>query len=163
MQISILCILIDRGMQLKIFTISCGESNDSNEELNRFLRGNKIVNVEKQFYIVNNMAYWTFCVTYLPNQVPSTQDKKDNKIDYKSILDEKSFAKFAVLRSFRKMLSEQDVIPAYAVFTDAELSAIAQLEELNENNIMKIQGIGEKRAEKYGKKICEMYNNIESK
>lgn len=166
MQICILCILIDRGMQLKIFTISCDESNDSNEELNRFLRGNKIVNIEKQFYIVNNMAYWTFCVTYLSNQMPSMQDKndkKDNKVDYKLILDEKSFAKFTVLRSFRKMLSEQDVVPAYAIFTDAELSAIAQLEEVNENNIMKIQGIGEKRAEKYGKKICEMYNNIEIK
>lgn len=149
-------------MQVKIFTVSCVESNDSNEELNRFLRGNKIVNVEKQFYIANGVAYWTFCVTYLTNQISSMQDKKDNKVDYKTILDEKSFSKFTVLRSFRKKLSEQDVVPAYAIFTDVELSAIAQLEEIKEENIMKIPGIGEKRAEKYAKTICEMYNNIES-
>lgn len=148
-------------MQIKIFTIPCVESNESNEELNRFLRGNKIVNVEKQFYIVNGYAYWSFCVTYLltQNQNQSSQDKKD-KVDYKSILDEKSFARFTQLRAMRKILSEQDVVPAYAVFTDVELSQISQLEEINESNILKIQGIGVQRAEKYGKKICEMYNNM---
>ena len=151
-------------MQVKIFTISCAESNETNEELNRFLRGNKIVNVEKQFYIVNGQAYWSFCVTYLltQNQNQSSQDKKD-KVDYKSILDEKSFARFTQLRAMRKILSEQDVVPAYAIFTDVELSLISQLDEINENNILKIQGIGEKRVEKYGKKLCEMYNNVESK
>lgn len=148
-------------MQIKIFTIPCVESNESNEELNRFLRGNKIVNVEKQFYILNNQAYWTFCVIYLlsQNQVQTSREKKD-KVDYKSILDENSFAKFTQLRSLRKMLSEQDVVPAYAVFTDVELSQISQLEEINESNILKIQGIGVQRTEKYGKKICEMYNNL---
>lgn len=65
-------------MQIKIFTIPCVESNESNEELNRFLRGNKIVNVEKQFYILNNQAYWTFCVTYLlsQNQVQTSHEKR---------------------------------------------------------------------------------------
>ena len=147
-------------MQVKIFTISCFNSNESNEELNRFLRANKVVNIEKQFYILNKDAYWSFCVSYLPSQSSSSQEKKDNKVDYKSILDERSFANFTQLRSLRKMLSEQDDVPAYAVFTDVELSLISQLEEINESNIMKIQGIGEKRMERYGKKICEMYANL---
>lgn len=147
-------------MQVKIFTISCFNSNESNEELNRFLRANKVVNIEKQFYILNKDAYWSFCVSYLPSQSSSSQEKKDNKVDYKSILDEKNFAKFTQLRSFRKVLSEQDAVPAYAVFTDVELSLISQLEEISEKNIFKIHGIGEKRLEKYGKKICEMYTNL---
>ena len=99
-------------------------------------------------------------MSYLPSQSTSSQEKKDNKVDYKSILDERSFANFTQLRSLRKMLSEQDDVPAYAVFTDVELSLISQLEEINESNIMKIQGIGEKRMERYGKKICEMYANL---
>lgn len=103
-------------MQIKVFTISCSEMNEANEELNRFLRANKVVNIEKQFYILNNDAYWSFCVSYLPSQASSSQEKKDNKVDYKSILDERSFANFTQLRSLRKMLSEQDVVPAYAVF-----------------------------------------------
>ena len=145
-------------MQIKLFTIPCSESNELNEELNRFLRGNKIVNIEKQFYVLNYEAYWSFCITYLPNQSTPTQEKKE-KVDYKEILDEKSFARFTRLRSLRKVLSEKDAVPAYAVFTDAELSLMSQIDEMSGSNLRKIQGIGEKRMEKYGDMICEMFNN----
>ncbi|MBR4155713.1 MAG: HRDC domain-containing protein [Bacteroidales bacterium] len=149
-------------MQIKLFTIPCSESNELNEEMNRFLRGNKIVNIEKQFYVLNSDAYWSFCVAYLPNQNMPIQERKE-KVDYKEILDENSFARFTQLRSIRKVLAEKDAIPAYAVFTDAELSLISQLDEVNENNVRKIQGIGEKRMEKYGNIICEMFNNVDNK
>lgn len=149
-------------MQIKLFTIPCSESNELNDEMNRFLRGNKIVNIEKQFYVLNSEAYWSFCVTYLPNQSIPIQEKKE-KIDYKEDLDENSFAKFTQLRSLRKILAEKDAVPAYAVFTDAELSLISQLDEVNERNVKKIQGIGDKRMEKYGNIICDMFNNIDSK
>lgn len=149
-------------MQIKLFTIPCLESKELNEELNRFLRGNKIVNVEKQFYVLNNEAYWSFCVTYICSPNLPQQDRKE-KVDYKEVLDEKSFERFVQLRSLRKILSENDAVPAYAVFTDAELSLISQLEEVNLNNIKKIQGIGDRRIEKYGVKICEMYNSIDNK
>ncbi len=135
-------------MQIKLFTIPCSESNELNEELNRFLRGNKIVNIEKQFYVLNYEAYWSFCITYLLNQSTPSQEKKE-KIDYKEILDEKSFAKFTKLRSLRKVLSEKDAVPAYAVFTDAELALMSQMDEMSGSNLRKIQGIGEKRIEKY--------------
>lgn len=149
-------------MQVKLFTIPCSESNELNEELNRFLRGNKIVNIEKQFYVLNCEAYWSFCITYLPNQNTPHQEKKE-KIDYKEVLDEKSFARFTQLRSLRKILAEKDAVPAYAVFTDAELSLMSQLDEITESSVKKIQGIGDKRMEKYGEIICEMFNNIDNK
>lgn len=151
------------NMQVKIFTIPCLNSNESNEELNRFLRANKVINVEKEFCVLNNEAFWSFCITYLQNQNTVSSQEKKEKVDYKEILDEASFAKFTLLRSFRKVLSEQDAVPAYAVFTDVELSLISQLEEISEKNILKIHGIGEKRLEKYGKKICEMYENQKNK
>lgn len=149
-------------MQIKLLTIPCSESNELNEDLNRFLRGNKIVNIEKQFYVLNGEAYWSFCISYLQNQNVIHQEKKE-KVDYKEILDEKSFMRFTQLRSLRKILSEKDAVPAYAVFTDAELSLIAQLEDMNEKNIRKIQGIGDKRMEKYGNIICEMFNGLDNK
>ncbi len=142
-------------MQIKLFTIPCSESNELNEEMNRFLRGNKVVNIEKQFYVLGGDAYWSFCITYLQGQNIVQHDKKE-KVDYKEILDENSFAKFTKLRSLRKILAEKDAVPAYAVFTDAELSMISQLDVINESNVRKIQGIGDKRMEKYGNMICEI-------
>lgn len=149
-------------MQIKLFTIPCSESNELNEEMNRFLRGNKVVNIEKQFYVLGGDAYWSFCITYLQGQNIVQHDKKE-KVDYKEILDENSFAKFTKLRSLRKILAEKDAVPAYAVFTDAELSMISQLDVINESNVRKIQGIGDKRMEKYGNMICEVFNNSENK
>ena len=111
---------------------------------------------------MNCEAYWSFCITYLPNQNVQHQDKKE-KVDYKEVLDENSFVRFTQLRSLRKILAEKDAVPAYAVFTDAELSLIAQLDEVNESSIKKIQGIGDKRMEKYGNLICGMFNNMDNK
>lgn len=149
-------------MQVKIFTIPCSNSNELNEELNRFLRGNKIVSVEKQFYVLNGEAYWSLCITYLQSQNVQHQEKKE-KIDYKEILDENSFARFTQLRFLRKSLADKDAVPAYAVFTDAELALMSQLDDINESDVKKIQGIGSKRMEKYGNMICEMFNNLERK
>ncbi|MBQ8222989.1 MAG: HRDC domain-containing protein [Bacteroidales bacterium] len=147
-------------MQVKIFTIPCSDSSESNDEMNRFLRGNKIVSVEKQFYVLNGEAYWSLCITYLQGQNTQHQEKKE-KIDYKEILDENSFARFTQLRFLRKSLAEKDAVPAYAVFTDAELALMSQLDDISESNIKKIQGIGSKRMEKYGNMICEMFNNLD--
>lgn len=142
-------------MQYEIFTIPVFNPEEGIEKLNRFLRGHKVVNIEKQFYVLGGDAYWSFCITYLQGQNIVQHDKKE-KVDYKEILDENSFAKFTKLRSLRKILAEKDAVPAYAVFTDAELSMISQLDVINESNVRKIQGIGDKRMEKYGNMICEI-------
>jgi ATP-dependent DNA helicase RecQ len=63
---------------------------------------------------------------------------------------------FSKLRIYRKQLAENDTVPAYAVFTDAELAEIAKLESITHKNLLTINGIDEKRVEKYGKQICEM-------
>jgi len=136
------------------------------EEMNKFLRGNKIVDVAQEFLSDNTGAYWCFCVKYLSDCNPSSYNEKQrkNKIDYKEILEEEAFKKFMKLREIRKVIAESEALPAYAVFTDKELSEIARLNEISENNMKKIEGIGDKKVEKYGKKfIQEMQaNNTDS-
>lgn len=148
-------------MQVKIFTIPIFDNENAVNELNAFLRAQKILTVDKQLVTHEEQAFWTFCVSYLPqgtggNTYGST---KATKVDYKEVLDEKTFAVFSQLRSIRKQLAEQDAVPAYAVFTDSELAEIAKLETINMVMIQTIQGIGAKRTEKYGKALCESYQN----
>lgn len=78
------------------------------------------------------------------------------KVDYKNVLDENTFAQFSKLREVRKKMAQDDAVPAYAVFTNEELAEIAKLEELNEKALLTINGIGEKRIEKYGKLLIEL-------
>lgn len=144
-------------MQEKIFTIPCFEGTEQNEELNRFLRSVKVVGVEKHFYCNGDNAYWTFCVEYvLAPSIRPVQERKE-KVDYKNVLDATTFEIFSKLRVIRKVIAEDDAVPAYSVFTDAELAEISKLHDLNEKSLKSINGIGEKRLDKYGRRMIEEF------
>ena len=137
-------------MQIKIFTIPIIDDGSAQAELNRFMHAQKVLKVEQQFYAAPNGASWCFCVSYLPATNASTSFKSKKKVDYKNVLSEEAFQKFSSLREIRKALAKEDAVPAYAIFTDAELAEIAKLEHLNEQNVLGIKGIAEKRMQKYG-------------
>lgn len=150
-------------MQLKIFDITSVGSEETMETVNRFLRSVKVLDIDRQFYYSSDkVGHWSLLITYLPQQGAATFPafEKREKVDYKTVLNEVDFDKFSKLRAIRKQLAESDAVPAYAVFTDAELAQIAQLPNIDAMSVLKIQGIGEKRLEKYGKLISDRYNDI---
>ena len=150
-------------MQLKIFDITSVGSEDSIEAINKFLRANKVLDIDRQFYYSSDkVGHWSLLITYLPQQSAASFPafEKREKVDYKTVLNEVDFDKFSKLRAIRKQLAESDAVPAYAVFTDAELAQIAQLPSIDAMSVLKIQGIGEKRLEKYGKLISDRYNDV---
>jgi superfamily II DNA helicase RecQ len=136
-------------MQIKIFTIPILGGEQITEEMNRFLRGKKILQTEHHLVTNTEGTFWCFCIKYLPdNFQPSAQKKK---IDYREVLDSKSFQRFALMRETRKELAKEEGIPAYAVFTDAELAELAKIETLTATAMKNVQGIGSGKIEKYGK------------
>lgn len=150
-----------KKMQLKIFTIPIVDGDERNDEMNRFLRGHRVVTVEKQFCLVGDMACWSFCVTYVEGTVPTAPSKmteQREKVDYREVLDAPTFSVFSRLREIRKAIAAEDAVPAYAVFTDAELAEISKLQQIDEKNILSIKGVGSVRAEKYGGRISQCYN-----
>ena len=150
-------------MQIRIFTIPLFDNTELTEEMNAFLRGHKVLTLDRQQITLGEQAFWTFCVSYLPSQTNSNMGQtqtKQAKTDYKEILDEETFAVFSQLRTLRKQLADKEGVPAYAIFTDAELSEIAKLEEIEPNKLKLIQGIGQKKVEKYGIALCEKYKKL---
>ena len=141
-------------MQIKIFNIPIGADESLTEELNHFLRANKIVDIKKDLAMLDGNSCWTFCVTYIQSARPldaeSGRNGSASKVDYKEILDPETFLRFSNLRKVRKQIAESEAIPAYAVFTDAELSEMAKLGNLTIEAMSKISGIGKKKVEKYG-------------
>lgn len=146
-------------MNIKIFDIPAICPDDIIEQVNKFLRGHKVLDIDRQFYVSSdNIGHWSLLVTYLPMQSSYGFPERREKVDYKTVLDEVAFAKFTKLRMIRKQLADNDAVPAYAVFTDAELALIAQLPSIDATLLAQITGIGEKRIVKYGNLICERYN-----
>ena len=146
-------------MQIKLFTIPVLNIEEHNEELNKFLRMQNIIEIEKELIQINNSAYWCFYIHYInsSNKIKPTKEK----VDYKKVLKEEEFKKFSKLRELRKVISIEEAISAYIIFTDAELAEIAKMKEPTINNIRKIKGIGDKKAEKYGKRFLSELNKNE--
>lgn len=139
-------------MQIKLFTIPIGDSGAAVQEMNAFLRGNKILEVENKLISNEHGAYWCFCVRYIePAYGSATGQGSKDKVDYKKVLDEATFEKFSKLREIRKKVAANEGISAFIIFTDEELAELAKLEEITLKNMLGIKGIGEKKVERFAK------------
>ena len=141
-------------MQIKLFTIPIGDCGSSVDEMNRFLRSHKILEVQSQFISTENGAIWCFCVRYIENAIPVPNNKK-GKVDYRHVLDEATFKKFSKLREIRKKIAADEGVPAFAIFTDEELAGLASLEAITETGMRSIKGIGDKKIEHYARYFIE--------
>lgn len=150
-------------MQYRIFTIPIIGGDTETEELNKFLRANKSVKVDKELVVSGDMVCWTFCVQYLIPPLTTPVGERKDKVDYKSVLNEEQFRLFSLLRKCRKSIADEDAIPAFAVFVDSELAEMSKMNELNEKTIASISGVGKQRVEKYAQRILNKINEESGK
>jgi superfamily II DNA helicase RecQ len=138
-------------MQLKAFMIPLHDAGAATEEVNVFLRANRILSVERHFVQDGANSVWAICVSYLGEENrPQTASAKRAKVDYREVLSEVDFATFAKLRNLRKDLADREGIPAYALFTNEHLAEMVQRRVRNITGLKEIEGVGEARAAKYG-------------
>lgn len=149
-------------MQYKFFRIPASGDAAAEEEMNRFLRGHRVLTTNKEFVADGNASFWCFAVEYLDGAAPLTSSGTGKfsrqKRDYREILSEEEFARFRVLRECRKTLAESDAVPAYAVFLDEHLAEISKMPEPTLSNLKKINGVGEKKIEKYGEALLNLFS-----
>lgn len=154
-------------MQLEQFLIPVGSDKSLFDDVNKFLRSNRVLDIKKELVNSNSGVYWAICVTYLPNPINSIEKSNETnvvrkeKIDYKNLLTDVEFERFTELRKIRKQLASDDAVPPYAIFTDAELAEIAKFEFVTPNSISKIPGIGKRKVEKYGESLCDTFNSLQ--
>ena len=150
-------------MQFRVFAIPATGSPDLEDELNKFLRSQKIISVQKSLQLFDGIARWCFCVEYLDAGSPANAIKpsgQSRQIDYKEVLTEDDFAIYAQLRDIRKELSQKESVPVYAILTNDQLAKIATNKPKTLADLMKIEGIGTGKSEKYGAAFLRMFNLI---
>jgi superfamily II DNA helicase RecQ len=131
-------------MQIQVFRIGVGDPAGL-EELNRFLRGHRILSVDRHF----EAGVWHFCVCHLPGGF-SPVAQSGAKVDYRAELDAATFAVFSRLREARKALADREGMPPYALFTNEQLAEVARRLPRTLTALREVPGIGEVRAERYG-------------
>jgi superfamily II DNA helicase RecQ len=97
-------------------------------------------------------------VTQLPDRFEAEQRKRQSVRPVTSAgadpLDDDPL--MAALRAWRTARAREDAVPAYVVFHDQTLAAIAEIRPSSAAGLRRIKGIGPAKLETYGDEILEV-------
>lgn len=152
-------------MPLRFFMIPIHDSESSEPELNRFLSGHKVLSIERHLIDAGINSFWAICVDYLDSssqQSGRQSGSSRNRIDYKTILSPEEFTVFSRLRDFRKETAQSEAVPVYAVFTNEQLALMVQGCCQSRSDLLKIEGIGDAKVEKYCDPLLKILSSLSS-
>jgi superfamily II DNA helicase RecQ len=147
-------------MQLKLFVVPIKNVSEAEAEMNRFLRGHRVLAVKKEFVADGENSFWTFCVEYLDGTAAvaggTASGQKVPKVDYKEVLKPEEFEVFSRLRDWRKITAEKEGVPVYAVLTNGQLAQVVQKKITTKAGLKEIEGVGDARVDKYGEALLRL-------
>ena len=144
-------------MRYKFFTIPLFDPAAGEEALNNFLASHRIVAVEKQWHDSEQNPAWCFVVGY---EGEKTTGNKRAPVDYKEVLDDDDFQRFARLRELRNRLAKEEGVPPYSVFTNEQLAALVTQRVVTVEAMAAIPGIGKSRIERYAKDFLPLLQEL---
>ncbi|MEW9668627.1 DNA helicase RecQ [Ammoniphilus sp. 3BR4] len=80
--------------------------------------------------------------------IKTTISKKNDQTDFHEVL-------FDELRSIRKQMAEETHLPPYLIFSDATIKEMARVIPMNEQDMLLIKGVGEKKYVQYGEAFLQ--------
>jgi superfamily II DNA helicase RecQ len=143
-------------MEFRVFTVGLHGSENQEQELNKFLRSHKAVSVDKEFVNNSLQSFWSFCVCFLSSGAPPFY--KENKPDPVAALSQDHLVVYEKLRTVRNTVAKKINVPAYAVFTNEELSILSQETTITATQLTNLKGFGEGRMEKTGKTFLAIWH-----
>jgi len=121
------------------------------DELNRFLGQQRVATVTHHIVNLSGTAILVFVVETVATEAKPSGRRA--RIDYRDELNAEDFEVFRRLREARKRLAEAEGVPVYAVFTNAQLAAMAQARCREATDLLAIEGIGQARVDRYAATI----------
>lgn len=148
-------------MLIKILCLSFNSVTgkfDDNELVN-FTKDNDIVSVSEYFFTKNDTPYITLVIKYSPSDKDChSKDKNHEQYDtsWKELLSEADMGLFNILRDWRGKTSRKYGLPPYILFTNKQLAMIVKTRPQSKAELLKIDGIGNAKVDKYGEEILSI-------
>ena len=145
-------------MQYRKFVVPLADEGAMEDELNRFLRGHRILKVEHHF--LEDERQWVFLVSYLDGEQKSTSPplrrSELTRFDPEKELDKEQLARYHRYAEARLDLARKYAVKAFVVFTNRELGELSKMDSLSVEALRKVDGIGEGRINQYGLEFLDM-------
>ena len=140
-------------MEIKVFCVHALAADEDLEEVNKFLRSHRVLQVDKTF--CSEGGYWSVFVTYQEQGATASSGGQDvhrrQKVDYKEVLTPEAYSRFEYMRGIRGELARKEGLAAFLIFSDRELAKIAELGEVTADALDALPGIDDKKRQKYGR------------
>ena len=154
-------------MQVRVFTMpfnfSLGRFDD--EEFNNFSKDKELVSVNDYFFHRDEIPYLTLVVKYkhlMPAvEISSRSDNNKNDEEWRKLLDDNSMPLFNTLRQWRSERCKKDGVPPYIILNNKQLAEVCQRRPQTKYDLMKVDGVGKAKAEKYGDDILRITSSQE--
>lgn len=143
-------------MKLKVFAVPATGDENTESALNLFMAQHRVLQVDRQLIQNGSASFWSVCVGYSEKQAGAGKTQNTGRVDYRHVLSATDFRDYSALREWRKQVAESEGIPVFGVFSNEQLAAIVQLPDLSLSSLRGIDGIGEKKVERYGKPVLSL-------
>lgn len=134
-------------MEYRLFQY-CFPADPQLDDLNRFIAAHRIASISHHIVAGGQAPLLVFIVQTAGK--PTAASPPGSKVDYKEVLPPEQFAIFDALRKARKIRADDEAIPAYTVFSNAQLADFVQSPPKTIADIAARSGVGAGRAEKHG-------------
>ncbi len=148
-------------MRVKFFAVPALDPGEAEAELNSFLGSHRVLSIDRELVADGAGSFWAVGVTYSQRPIPGSPPKK-GRIDYKEVLSAEDFEVYAVLRELRKQIAEQQGVPPYAVFNNAQLAEMVQKRMRSSEELQQIAGVGPSKVEAHGPRFLERLRELQA-
>jgi superfamily II DNA helicase RecQ len=149
-------------MKLRFFSINALDPDADQAMLDTFCTQHRLVAIDKHFVTRSDVCYWSVCVTYLEKSTspaiskPPQAINKRGQVDYREVLNDQDFAVYSKLRNLRKLISDAEGTPVYAIVSNDQMAAMVTNRVNSLTALGTINGIGDAKLGKYGKRFLEV-------
>ncbi len=152
-------------MKLKTFTLQLDTETGTFDDaaLVAFLADRDAVAVDEHFFVHDGLPRWALLVHYREGiRRDSGGRASDQRPDWRDDLSAEEAAVFSALRSWRNNRARRDGRPAFVLFTNRQLAAIAKLQPKTLAELATVDGVGEARVRDYGESVLAVVGGIDS-
>ena len=147
------------SMPYRFFLIPVRQSVPAEEELNRFLRSHRVLNVDRRWVDEGSESFWSFCVDYLETgqdgRAAQGGASERGRVDYREVLSPEQFALFVKLRALRQGIANDEAVPVYMVFTNEQVAQGARQASHEPTLWPRQQRMSRKRNQHQFPRLCQ--------
>ncbi len=143
-------------MKLKVFTLHLGAKTGAFDDsaLTSFLAERDVIAVDEHFFVHDGAPRWALLVQYRDEPPRARrQPSEEPAQDWRADLSAGEADLFSALRTWRNNRARRDGRPAFVLFTNRQLAAIARLRPESLAELATVPGVGEARVRDYGESV----------